>query len=146
MYISWKNLITYKQFNIDFPYRKMQDTYKININFYNLPNVNNLSYTECSFLFKNKFLYSRVIDYINNSTIYYFHYFFHIINNYYLYANFQDQKNNNYPIIYYGQINNDMFHCDCIINKGNINFQLLRPQIIEFQKILKAQIFLNDLK
>lgn len=55
MYISWKNLITYKQFNIDFPYRKMQYTYKININFYNLPNVNNLSYTECSFYLKINF-------------------------------------------------------------------------------------------
>lgn len=98
------------------------------------------------FLFKNKFFYSRVIDYINNSTIYSFHYFFHIMNNYYLYANFQDQKNNNDPIIYYGPINNDMFYYNCIIDKDNMNFQLLRPQILEFQKILKAQILLYDLK
>lgn len=146
MYISWKNLITYKQFNINFPYREIQHTYKININFYNLSNVNNLSYTECAFLFKNKLLYSRIIDYINNSTIYSFHYLFHIMNNYYLYANFQDRKNNNYPIIYYGRINNDMFHYNYTINIDNINFQLLRPQIIEFQKILKAQLLLNDLK
>ena len=146
MFFSWDRIISYEQFKNDFKYIKIDQAYKHNIIFYYDNNAIELQYIELVFFFKNSLYYSKLASFPQNNCINNdkYHYFVHLVNNKYLYANLIDN------CIYYGIINNNIFHDKVsfdITDKLNYNLNIsnFKENFNKILLIIKAAQLLKEL-